>query len=242
MSSGVYGVLSGAKARMQMLDTISDNLSNAQTVGFKKGQAVFEARLEAARSGLAARGVDYARIEEGFTDFTQGALSRTNVPLHLAIDGEGFFKVQDAGGSVFYTRQGNLRLDTGGGLLTADGLQMLDDEGRPIALPRPDVEIDEEGNVFLDDGEMKKIPLYTFDDLSILKRQGGGMFVADPAAVEQRVAEPRIYRGQLEDANINLMQEMGQMVDSMRVFEACQKMLKTYHDLAGKANELGIVA
>ena len=114
MNRGTYVALSGALVRQQMMDTISHNLANNQTVGFKKGQAVFKIMLEQAQTGEALERVNLADIEEGFTDFSQGTLSPSGVPTHMAIQGEGFFKVQDDAGNIFYTRQGSMRSEQPG--------------------------------------------------------------------------------------------------------------------------------
>lgn len=242
MNRGTYVALSGTLVRQQMMDTISNNLANNGTVGFKKGQAVFKIMLEKARSGQTLERVNLAQIEEGFTDFSQGTLNPSGVPTHLGIQGEGFFKVRDAGDNIYYTRQGGMRLDSEGQMINAQGMALLDEDDRPIILPRPDVTITEDGTVLLDDGQKIKIPLYTFEDKSVLQRQGGGQFSV-PAGQERQleilVDEPHIFQGNLEASNVNLMQEMSQMVESTRIYEACQKMLKTYHSLASEANKLG---
>ncbi|MGE4543808.1 MAG: flagellar hook-basal body protein [Pedobacter sp.] len=242
MNRGTYVALSGALVRQQMMDTISHNLANNQTVGFKKGQAVFKIMLEQAQNGQVLERVNLADIEEGFTDFSQGTLSPSGVPTHMAIQGEGFFKVQDNAGNIYYTRQGSMRLDSEGQLINQQGMVLLGDDRKPITLSSPDITITEDGTVKTEDGQTTKIPLYTFDDTSVLTRQGGGQFTV-PTGEERRlevlVTDPHIFQGQLEGSNVNLMQEMSHMVESTRVFEACQKMLKTYHSLAGEANKLG---
>jgi flagellar basal body rod protein FlgG len=242
MNRGTYVALSGALVRQQMMDTISHNLANNQTVGFKKGQAVFKIMLEQAQNGQVLERVNLADIEEGFTDFSQGTLSPSGVPTHMAIQGEGFFKVQDDAGNIYYTRQGSMRLDSEGQLINQQGMVLLGDDRKPITLSSPDITITEDGTVKTGDGQTTKIPLYTFDDTSVLTRQGGGQFTV-PTGEERRlevlVTNPHIFQGQLEGSNVNLMQEMSHMVESTRVFEACQKMLKTYHSLAGEANKLG---
>jgi flagellar basal body rod protein FlgG len=241
MSSGIYSALSGAKARMEMLDTISDNLSNFKTAGFKKGQAIFETMLQEAGSGPKAAGVVFTELKGGFTDFGQGPLIRTGVPLHLGIEGEGFFKIRDQAGNFLYTRQGSFRRDFENNLVTGSGLAVVDEAGKPINLPGSDFEIDEQGNVTLESGEVKRIPLFTFGDNSRMVRLGTGSF--SPAAGEQDrlVEKSKIYQGQLEESNVKIMEEMGRMMEATRAFEASQKMLKTFDSLAAQADELGSV-
>ncbi|MEZ4598779.1 MAG: flagellar hook basal-body protein [Syntrophotaleaceae bacterium] len=241
MSSGKYSALSGAMTRLKMMDSISDNLANSKTVGFKKSQVAFEAQLADA---MAVRGdgiFSLTDIKEGFTDHSQGPFTRTEVPTHVAIDGEGFFKVRDIEGNIFYTRQGNFHLD-GGILTTALGMQVLGDNGKPIVLTSPDVVIDERGNIQIEGGEAIKLPIYAFSDDSVVERKGGGLFTVgeeDIKEFEELVTDPQIIQGQIEDSNVNMMQEMGRMIEATRAFEACQKALKNFTTLDNKAIELG---
>ena len=242
MNHGTYVALSGALVRQQMMDTISNNLANNKTAGFKKGQAVFKIMLEQAQTGEVLERINLAEIEEGFTDFSQGTLGPSGVPTHMAIQGEGFFKVQDEDGNNYYTRQGNMRLNNEGQLINQQGMILLGEDRKPITLSSPDIIVSENGTITMADGQVTKVPLYTFDDMSVLTRQGGAQFTVpsgEERNLEVLVSDPHIFQGQLEGSNVNLMQEMSSMVESTRIFEACQKMLKTYHSLAGEANKLG---
>jgi flagellar basal-body rod protein FlgF len=242
MTNGKYSALSGALTRLKMMDSISDNLANNKTVGFKKSQVAFEARLT---NAMAARNngiVSLTEIREGFTDYGQGPLIRTEVPTHVAIDGEGFFKVQDLEGKLYYTRQGNFHLDEAGVLTTSSGMKVLGDNRKPIVLPSPDVSIDEKGNILLEGGETIKLPVYSFGDESVVKRKGGGLFTVSKEDVrdfETPAPNSKIVQGQIEDSNVNMMQEMGKMIEAVRAFEACQKILKNYNTLDNKAIEIG---
>jgi flagellar basal-body rod protein FlgF len=244
MTSGKYSALSGALTRLKMMDSISDNLANNKTVGFKKSQVAFEARLANAMAARENGIVSLTEIREGFTDYGQGPLIRTQVPTHVAIDGEGFFKVQDQQDKIYYTRQGNFHLDETGVLTTSSGMKVLGDNRKPIILTSPDVSIDEAGNILLKEGETIKLPVYTFTDESVVNRKGGGLFMVteeDIRNFETPVANPKISQGQIEDSNVNMMQEMGRMIEAVRAFEACQKILKNYTTLDNKAIELGRV-
>lgn len=240
--SGKYSALSGALSRLKLMDSISDNLANNKTVGFKKSQVAFEARLADARAVRGNQILSLTDIKEGFTDYSQGPLIRTGIPTNVAIDGEGFFKVQDLEGEIHYTRQGNFHIDPAGILTTSAGMHVLGENRRPIILPSPDVSIDERGRIMLEGGETVQLPIYDFTDSSVLERIGGGLFKVSKENIkdfEELVPEPNIVQGQIEDSNVNMMQEMGKMIEANRAFEACQKMLKNYSTLDSKAIELG---
>ncbi|MEZ4483716.1 MAG: flagellar basal-body rod protein FlgF [Syntrophotaleaceae bacterium] len=245
MSSGQYSALSGALSRMKLMDSISDNLSNNKTVGFKRSQVAFEATLADVQNLHSNAALSLTRAKEGFTDHSQGPLLRTGIATHLAIDGEGYFKVQESEGKVFYTRQGNFHRDDAGFMLTGAGMKILGEDGKPILLDSSDVNIDENGNIAMAGGDVKKLPLYKFDDPTVMQRKGGGLFTVskkDMDDFELRVEEPCVIQGQIEDSNVNMMQEMGKMIEANRAFEACQKMIKNYNTLAESAIQLGKLA
>jgi len=240
MSSGKYSALSGALGRMTYLETISDNLANSKTVGFKRGQAVFESKLADARAGLATEGKNFSRVKGGLTDFVDAMLTRTNVPLHLGISGEGFFKVQDEQGQIFYTRQGNMSYGKNGEMVTSQGMKVLNEDDEPIILPSPAAVVEEDGNI-LGGKDPIQIPLYRFEDELALTRMGGSLFSVDDPELALKVGRPQIYQGQLEESNVKVMEEVGLMMENMRAFEACQRALKVYSDIGSKSLELGLV-
>jgi len=241
MSSGQYSALSGAISRMDLLATITDNMANTGTAGFKKGRAVFESELRQSVADRQTRGINFNRLQDGFTDFSQGTLVKTGSPLQMGIQGEGYFKLQGPDKQVLYTRQGSFLLGAGGRLQTIDGYAVVGDDGRPITLSRPDVEIEEDGLIKDPNGETKIIPLFSFGDEAKLVRQGDSRFSALKGADPKRVDEPHIYQGELEQANVNVMEEMTHMVDALRSFESLQKALATYNEIDKKTIEVGVV-
>ncbi len=241
MSSGKYSALSGMTTRLEQLDAISDNLANIKTTGFKKNGVIFAAVLDQATSDQRGKGINFARSEGGYTDFSQGTLNRTGVPLHLGIDGEGFYKVRDAEGNILYTRQGNMRLDGEGFLLAGHGQKVLGEGDQPLQLVDPVPSVLPDGTIRQAEGDLLKLVLHRFADPDKLQRVGGGLFRAPAGMESQPVAEPNIQQGQLEESNVNVMQETGRMMEALRVFEACQKMMQTYSTIGSKLDELGSV-
>jgi len=139
MLQSFYTAFTGLVADKDWLSVISDNIANVNTVGFKAERAVFEDIL--ATSMTTFRNSSPVNLEIGGgtfigstqKDFTQGAFMSTGNPLDLALDGEGFFMVKDNFGTVFYTRNGEFRLDANGDLINALGMKvqgwMLDENG-----------------------------------------------------------------------------------------------------------------
>ncbi len=241
MSSGVYAALSASVAKMQSLEVTTNNLANANTHGFKRDRQEFAALFRNATQDLAGKGVNFVRIQKNVTDFSQSELLATDNPLDLAIDGDGFFKLQGDGG-IHFTRRGSFARNAEGQLVSAAGWRVLDEKDKPIAVPDPKtLTIDEDGSIFGSDGAAGAIPVFSVDNLDSLRKEGDGSFIAAPGTPVRRVDAPRILQKRLEASNVQPLQEMAHMIETLRAFEAYQKVLKTYGNLAAKADELGSV-
>ena len=239
MSSGYYSALSGAVSRMQALDVLTNNLSNVGTAGFKKSAVNFTSYLDEAGQTGNAKGINYSFIGSVVPDMADGTAVETGNPLNLAIMGEGFFKVQDEKG-IFFTRQGNFRLDPNGALITPTGHKVIG-EGGPIVLGTNEITVTRDGQISTENGSAGKISLYRFEDMSQLERVKDGVFKAVDGFQETIVENPSIMQGRIEGSNVNILQEMAQMVAGVRYFESYEKIMKSYSELAGKANQIGIL-
>ena len=118
--------LSGLNAASKNLDVIGHNIANANTTGFKSSRAEFSDMVAASMGAAGGRsngiGVEVSAVAQ---QFTQGSLTVTGNNLDLAINGNGFFKVQQSDGSAAYTRAGNFKLDKAGDLVTNDGAHVM---------------------------------------------------------------------------------------------------------------------
>lgn len=144
MLRSLYSAVSGMKAHQTKLDVIGNNIANVNTYGFKSSRArfqdVFYQTLQNATGGTNNKGgtnasqVGYGSQLGGIDlDMGRSALQSTGRPMDCAITGEGFFQVMDADGNVFYTRAGNLSLDSGSGnLVDANGYTVLGVSGDPL--------------------------------------------------------------------------------------------------------------
>ncbi|OGQ93944.1 MAG: flagellar basal-body rod protein FlgF [Deltaproteobacteria bacterium RIFOXYD12_FULL_57_12] len=240
MPSGFYSALSGGIAKMQAMETISHNLSNVNTSGFKRGRTLFEALMSSATQTQEAKGINLTKIRGNHVDFAQGYLQTTGGELDFAIEGEGFFKVQGDDG-IFYTRSGQFQRGNDGTLLTNSNYKVLDSSNQPIILPATSFEVDEGGNIFTEGGEAGRLALFTAENANAFYKQNGTMFALPAGNADREVEKPVVVRGSLESSNINIMQEMALMIDAQRTFEAYQKAMKTYSTIGSKLDELGSV-
>ncbi|MEA3362571.1 MAG: flagellar hook basal-body protein [Thermodesulfobacteriota bacterium] len=241
MSSGKYAAISGAVARMQRLENISEHLAAAKTPGYKKGMVTFEAKLGEATSGLATKGTNYSRLTEQEIDFSPGHIEFSGDPLDLAINGDGFFQIQRPDGGFGYARKGNFQLNGEGQLVDTNGLPVMGTAGGEIILPHTDVDIGPDGSIWAGQEKVGQVGLFQFADTKVLQRAGGEMFQPVDDTQPELHPDPQIVQKNLEASNIDMMKTMVRMTSNLRAFEATQKALKIYSDMDSKAAELGLV-
>lgn len=117
--------LSGLNSSSKALDTIGNNIANSNTVGFKGSTTQFADVFAASLNGAGASSVGLGtRISAVLQQFNQGNISVTNNPLDVAINGGGFFQMDDGLGGTLYSRNGQFQLDKDGFIVNAEGLQL----------------------------------------------------------------------------------------------------------------------
>jgi flagellar basal-body rod protein FlgF/flagellar basal-body rod protein FlgG len=243
MGSGKYGALSGAVAREQAMSNIAANLANVSTTGFKKDRISFAAILRGTTQVANGRGINLTRIRTIGTDFSQGGMQTTGRPLDVAIDGEGFFKVQ-RGQDIFYTRAGRLMIDDNGMLKTEDGLNVLGPGNGPLQIDTAegkDIFIAESGDIAVN-GTLTggRVQVVTVADPNKLVKVGDGLYKLEEGG-DQPLDSARVVQGNLETSNVNMMEEMTAMIAAQRSFEAHTKVIESYSKLGEKQDELGSV-
>lgn len=218
MRIGTYAAALGAVQQQKRLDVIANNLANANTAGYKRDEARFE---------------DFVN-ESTFTQYDQGPIRTTDNPLDIALEGKGYLKLQSKDGPL-YTRAGNLTVSRDKFLTTQDGLQVLGKNG-PIQLTSTNIRITPEGQVFDGDTAIDSLDLVQFPDQTpLLKGNSGYLKPQDNTAKPTPATGCSVQQGALESANFNVVEEMARMVDTVRIFEAYQKVLQTSgQDLDGQ--------
>lgn len=130
MMQSFYTAISGLNGNKQWLDVISDNIANANTIGYKAERVTFEDLISRSLTTFGNNVPKNMEIGGGSfiavttKDFSQGSFQTTNIPTDLALDGEGFFIVKGLDGVSYYTRAGQFRLDANGDLVNVDGLRL----------------------------------------------------------------------------------------------------------------------
>ncbi len=242
--NGLYLSAMGAKVQDARMDVIANNLANVQTTGYRRDQAVFRQRLAASLEDPRFSGAGRTRDEAiGGGVFLAkvasldepGPLDRTERPLDLAIDGQGFLQVRSRDGGLFYTRAGNLRLDEEGTLVTADGRYRVQGQGGgDINLPQGHVEIGEDGAIFVDGQPQAQLGLLLPSDMRLLSKRGDNVWGKD-GPVGDLPSSAKIRQGFLEGSTVEPMHEMTEMIEVQRTYEMNMKAMQIQDAILARA-------
>ena len=255
MVRGLYTAATGMNVQAKRLEVISNDLANTTTTGYKKDvavvasfQDVLMSRLNDTQNGTPNNGtigkITYgAKIDEIYTDFTQGSIVSTGEMVDVAIQGNGFFVVQTPNGEA-YTRDGNFSINQYGELVTKEGYPVMGLEGA-ITLGEEflstggQVLINSQGEITLDEGYIDTLEVVSFEDNKSLTKMNDNLYSGTGARLP---FEGSLVQGYLETANVNPVTAMVDMITVSRAYETNQKMIQVQDSLLGKAvNELGRV-
>lgn len=258
MIRSLWTAATGMAAQQTNMDVIAHNLANANTTGFKRSRANFEDLMyqttvppgsetstdatipTGIQVGMGAKTVSVQKL------FTQGNFMESGNQLDLAIEGKGFFKVL-RGTEETYTRSGAFKLDQDGFICDSEGNRLQPE----ISIPNEatNVSIDAGGTLTAMDQEgtvvaTEQISLYDFPNPSGLLSVGRNLFKPTEASGEEREGEPgqdgigSILQGFLENANINVVEEMVNMIVGQRAYEANSKIIKASDEMLQMANNV----
>ena len=254
MMRALYTSASGMMAQQLNIDNISHNLSNYQTTGFKKSRVSFEdllyATLQEPGSEATAGTQIGMGVRAGSTQrmFTQGSLQKTGDPYHVAIQGDGFFKVNMPDGSTAYTRSGDFKYDGKTNQLTTSSGHAI---GVKIPKDITNIQISAEGQItgtrINGDGTPEPIgqlKLCRFLNPTGLQAIGGNLFKETEVSGTRTEGVPgqdglgALAQGHLEKSNINIVQEMINIVQAQRSFEMNQKGVQAADEMMRSTNQL----
>ena len=225
------------RQQTRMDHLIANNLSNAQTIGFKREVPVFQSILSKTSERFQNIQKDTVKIS-----FLPGPIQKTGNDLDLAIEGEGFFKVKTPDG-VRYTRNGNFSLNKDQVLINASGFPVLGQRGSEITLTGKKIAVGSNGSVMADGNEVDQIAVVTFPGLDVLQKEGYTLMKnGSPEQEEIKAPESQVVQGALEASNVNAVDEMINLMDSYRTYESCLKIIQADNSMDSKAvNDVGKV-
>lgn len=227
MISGIYNLIDGSMTQQLRFETISNNIANSNTNGFKKDIISFYQAL------------DMQSISK--TDFSQGPVRYTGNDLDVALSSKGFFKVETPKGSR-YTRDGAFSINAEGNLVTGNGDKVLGESG-PITIDGGKVSIKSDGQVVVDDEPVDKLVVVGFEAPQFLIKEGGSYYSYQGANKGiSTETDIRIQQRYLESSNVNPTQEVIKMIETFRAFESVEKAIQSIDGLTGKmVNDYGMV-
>lgn len=181
------------------------------------------------------------RLEKLETDFSQGELQSTGNQLDFAIQGKGFFTVETPEGTR-YTRDGSFKINSENALVTAEGYSVIGTEG-PIVIEGTVVAVNESGELLVDGELVNKLKIAAFENNRDLRKIGEGLFKFEETLEPEEIDfQGALIQGHLENANVDPVKEMVEMMTLFRGYESSQRMVRAYDESIGKAvNDVGRV-
>ena len=260
MMRSLWTAKTGLDAQQIQLDTISNNLANVSTNGYKRSHAVFEDLLyqnmrqaggqstqqtqlpTGLQLGVGVRPVATARI------FTQGSLTQTDNKLDIAINGNGFFQVAMTDGTLGYTRDGSFRVDATGQMVTSNGAPL----SPPITIPvnATSVTIGADGVVSITTPtsvagtQVGQVQLATFINPAGLDPRGQNLYFETAASGTATVGAAglngtgQLKQGFVETSNVNVVEELVSMIQAQRAYEINSKAIQTSDQMLAKLAQL----
>jgi flagellar basal-body rod protein FlgG len=259
MMRSLWTAASGMIGQQFNIDTISNNLSNVNTTGFKKQRAEFEDLLYQTVLAAGTPATEITEIPTGIQVghgvkvaatqkmFEQGSLQSTENKLDLALEGEGFFKILLYDGTMAYTRDGSFKIDSNREIVTSNGYLWEP----PVILPENFImntfSISQDGRITVnvvgeeDPVEMGQMEIYRFVNPAGLSSIGGNLFKTTPASGEEIPGQPaiegmaKVHQGFLEMSNVKVVEEMVNMIVAQRAYEVNSKAIQTSDSMLNTA-------
>jgi len=253
---------SGLAAQQLNIETISNNIANVNTTGFKKNRAEFKDLMyqevfinpnATVQPGIIGTTDSKIMVGNGVQPsstqkiFKQGSLLQSGNSLDLGINGEGFFQLKKPDGSVAYSRDGSFKISAEGNLVNADGMML--EPGFTLSDNTKEVIINTDGTVILEDNlgvqsEVGNIELAKFVNPSGLKPVGDNLYLETEASGRALIGRPAeegfgdIRQGFLEASNVEIVDEMVNMITAQRAYEINTKTIQSAEDMMQMTNNL----
>lgn len=258
MMRSMLTAATGMEAQQLNIDVIANNLANVNTNAFKRSRANFHDLLyqnyrapgQSATTGTivpsgiqVGAGTMLSSVEKMFMS---GNIRVTENDLDLTINGEGFFKVQMDDGTVGYTRDGSLKRDANGRIVTADGYPIVPEIVIPPGALKLNIGIDGVVSVKVDGQvqELGQIQLANFINPAGLEAAGRNIYLVTRASGDPVTTPPNqngvgsIGQRQLESSNVNIVEEMVNMIQAQRAYELNSKLIQTGDQMLQNTNNI----
>ncbi|HDD43995.1 MAG TPA: flagellar basal-body rod protein FlgG [Candidatus Desulfofervidus auxilii] len=260
MIRALWIAASGMEAQNLNVDVIANNLANVNTVGFKKSRADFQDLMYQSLLAPGTASTTQTTVPTGIElgqgvrpvavqkIFSQGDFQKTDNPLDMAIEGDGFFQILLPNGELAYTRSGAFKLDREGRIVTSDGY-LLQPE---IAIPEDtiNITIGSDGTISVTQpgqsvaSQVGQLQIVKFINPAGLKSIGRNLFIPTESSGEPIIGIPgeegfgTIAQGYLELSNVSVVEEMVNMIIAQRAYEVNAKAIQTADEMLQMANNV----
>ncbi|MDG5766726.1 flagellar hook-basal body protein [Balneolales bacterium ANBcel1] len=225
-------------------EVTANNLANINTPGFKSDKLFHKLLTEQVDGQTVTRTVPMQHIS-----LAQGELEPTGNDFDFAINGPGFFMVDD-GGEAQLTRNGRFQLDSDGYLRTKNGANVMGTAGH-IHIPEffhgmnngqmeAQLEVAKDGTIRINDEVYDQIRVVRVEDPSTLERRGNARFSAEGITLLPGDSSSSVMQGHFEKGNVQTLHEMTDLMRNMQMFEAQQRAMRTTDEMLSQTtNQLG---
>ena len=257
----LYSAASGMRAQEMNVDNIANNLSNANTVGYKARRAQFQDLMyqsvlqpgtASGQQTVVPTGLQLGlgtRPTSNEITFTQGAFSETDNPLDLVIQGSGFFQIQQPSGELAYTRNGQFQLDKNGNIVNSNGYALVPSLTIPPSAQQVTIAADGTVSYTLPNQpaaqQAGQIQLANFQNPAGLNSQGGGLYTPTDASGDPQVDVPggqqgmgSLLQGYIEQSNVSIVEEFVNLIQAQRGYEANSKVVTAADQMYQQVNGL----
>ena len=258
MLRALYSSATGMESQQMNLDVIANNLANVSTTGFKKFKVEFQDLLYETKKSAGAdqgsgnqvpTGVQIGhgtQVASTTKVFTQGEMTQTGERLDLAIQGDGFFEVQQPDGTLAFTRDGAFKVDSQGRIVTSDG-SVVQGGFQPITAGTTNVTVATNGQVTLtgtNGNTTFRIQLVRFANPGGLESLGKNLFRETTASGQPEMGNPgeknfgQVQQGYLEMSNVKVVEEMVNLIMAQRAYEVNAKSVQAADEMMQMSNNL----
>lgn len=255
MIKEMYTAAMGMMSQQTRLEVISNNIANASTVGFKR-DSVFERNLidsKASLYNIASSGEQDDPPIGSYIDFTKGSFEQTGNKLDLAIDGDGFFLLSDDEGKEYLTRAGNFSINEDGDVVSSNGKYLMADGARLNIAKNMDgdtfnsdvrnseIKVNDSGEIFVNNVSLGNLDIVDANNNVTLEKISYSDFIetGDNQYIHKDIGSVKIRQGWLENSNVNVIDEMVEMINLQRQFEAGSKVITTNDSTLDQSIALG---
>jgi flagellar basal-body rod protein FlgF len=244
-----YVSISLAVAMQRSLDVTAHNLANSNTSGFKASHPLFESFFDNEAGTGPDAAANYVQDKGDYVDFSQGALTRTDGKLDLALSGSGWFAYQTDGGQISFGRDGRLSISSAGDLETLGGAQILGSDGSPISVPAnaaDQISIARDGTITsLEGAIIGEIGVFTPPASTQLLPAGNGLYLPKSNGAAALIPSEGfvVAQGFVEESNVRPILEMTRMIEVQRAYERAINLMNEENELTRQAiRRLGQIA